>query len=185
MDSYDSFALGDYRLSPEEVASMEAAAAASSQSELLPEGQGGVPSPGSTTASSSTTTGAKRSMPSTSGVWENFDRTTKQDAAGNEVSYAICKICHHELSAKSTGGTGHFLRHATRCRTKQGLVMRQTQLQYNPDGTISSWDYDPQVARQSLYRLIAYEDLPLGFDESASFQNYIRTAHNPRFFFRF
>ena len=81
-------------------------------------------------------TGAKRSRPSTSGVWENFDRTTKQDAAGNEVPYAICKIYRHELFAKSTGGTGHLLRHATRCRTKQGLVMRQTQLQYNPDGTI-------------------------------------------------
>ena len=59
--------------------------------------------------------------------------------------------------------------------------MRQTQLQYNPDGTVSSWDYDPQVARQSLCCLIVSKDLPLGFGESASFQNYIRTAHNPRF----
>ena len=63
--------------------------------------------------------------------------------------------------------------------------MRQTQLQYNPDGTVRSWDYDPEVARQSLCRLIASEDLPLGFGESVSFQNYIRTAHNPRFSFIF
>ena len=37
MDSpYDSFALGEYGLSPEEIASMEAAAAASSQPEVSP-----------------------------------------------------------------------------------------------------------------------------------------------------
>ena len=138
MDSYDNFALSDYGLSPEKVASMEAVAAASNQPKLLPEGQCGVPSSGSTTASSSATTGANRSRPSTSRVWENFDRITKPDAQGNEVPYAICKICHNELFAMSTGGTGHLLRHATRCKAKQGLVMRQTQLQYNPDGTVRS-----------------------------------------------
>ena len=127
MDSpYDSFALSEFGLSSDEIASMEVAAAASNEPEVSPEEQAGVPSSGSTSASGSTATGAKRSRPSTSGVWENFDRTTRQDAAGNEVPYAICKICHHELSAKSTGGTRHLLRHATRCRTKQGLVMRQT-----------------------------------------------------------
>ena len=99
-------------------ASMEAAEAASNQPKVSPEEQGGVPSSGSTA------TRTKRSRPSTSGVWENFDRTTKQDAAGNEVPYAICKIYRYELSAKSTGGTGHLIRHATRCRTKQGLAMR-------------------------------------------------------------
>nr|ADB85361.1 hypothetical protein [Phyllostachys edulis] len=62
--SYDSFALGDYGLSPEEIASMEAAAATSSQ----PEGQDGVPSSGSTATSGSTPTGAKRSRPPTSRV---------------------------------------------------------------------------------------------------------------------
>ena len=183
MDSrspYDSFALGEYGLSSEDIASIEAATA-SNEYGLSPEEQAGVPSSSSMAALGSTASGAKRSRSSTSGVWEHFDRTTKQDAAGNEVPYAICKICRHELSARSTGGTGHLLRHATRCRTKQGLAMRQTQLQYNPDGTVSSWDYDPQVARQSLCRLIASEDLPLGFGESSSFQNYIKTAHNPRF----
>ena len=51
MDSYDNFALGDYKFSLEEVASMKAAAAASNQPELLPEGQDEVPSSGSMTAS--------------------------------------------------------------------------------------------------------------------------------------
>ena len=64
MDSYDSFALGDYGLSPEEIASIDVAAAASSQ----PEGQDRVSSLGSTAASGSTPTRAKRSRPSTSGV---------------------------------------------------------------------------------------------------------------------
>lgn len=127
MDSpYDSFALSEFGLSSDEIASMEAAAAASNEPEVSPKEQAGVPSSGSTSASGSTTTGAKRSRPSTSGVWDNFDRTTRQDVAGNEVPYAICKICRHELSVKFTGGTGHLLRHTTRCRTKQGLAMRQT-----------------------------------------------------------
>ena len=125
MENYDSFALGDYGLSPEEVASMEATVA-SNQPELLPEGQGGVSSSGSTAVSSSATTGAKRSRPSTSGAWENFDRTTKPDAQGNEVPYAICKIYRNESSARSTDEMWHLLRHATRCKTKQGLVMTQT-----------------------------------------------------------
>ena len=119
MDSpYDRFALTEYGLSLEKITSMEAAVAASNQPEVSPEEQGGVPSSGSTAASGSTTTGAKRSRPSILGPWENFNRTTKQDAAGNDVPYAICKICRHEFSAKSTGGTGHLLRHATRCRAK-------------------------------------------------------------------
>ena len=88
---------------------------------------------------------------------------------------------HHELSVKSTGETRHLLRHATRCKAKQGLVMRQAQLQYNLDGTVRSWDYIPKVVRQSFCCLIVSENLPLNFGESKSSENYIRTAHNPRF----
>ena len=119
---------------------------------------------------------------STSGVWENFNRTTKKNTQGLQVPYVVCKICRHKLSTKSLGGTGNLLRHATRCKAKQGLAMRQMQLQYNPDGTVHSWNYNPEVVRQSLCRFISSEDLPLGFGESATFQNYIRTAHNPRFY---
>lgn len=120
MENYDSFAIGDFA-----VASMEATIA-SNQPELLPEGQGKVLSSGSTATSSSATTGTKRSRPCISGVRENFDRTTKPDTQENPESHVVCKICRHELSAKSEGGTGHFLRHITRCKTKQGLVVRQT-----------------------------------------------------------
>lgn len=62
-----------------------------------------------------------------------------------------------------------------------GSTATSTYLKYNPDGTVCSWDYSPEIARQSLCRLIALEDLPLNFGESKSFENYIRTAHNPRF----
>ena len=37
------------------------------------------------------------------------------------------------------------------------------------------------VAQESLTRLIARQDLPLNFGESGAFENYIKTAHNPRF----
>ena len=58
MEKYDIFALTEYVISPEDVASMEEAAAASNQLEA----QRGVPSSGSTP------TGAKRSRSSTSKV---------------------------------------------------------------------------------------------------------------------
>ena len=62
MDSrspYDNFAIGEYGLSSEDIASIEAAAA-SNQPEVSPEEQAGVPSSGSMSASASTATGAKR-----------------------------------------------------------------------------------------------------------------------------
>ena len=124
MENYDIFALIEYGISLKDVASTKEVVAASNQPEVLSEGQGGVPSSDSTATSSSATIGAKRSRSSTSGVWENFNRITKPDAHGNAVPYAICKICRRELSATSIGGTGYLQRHATRCKAKQGLLMR-------------------------------------------------------------
>ena len=46
---------------------------------------------------------------------------------------------------------------------------------------LRTWENDPIVARESLVRLIARHDLSLNFGESAAFENYIKTSHNPRF----
>lgn len=46
---------------------------------------------------------------------------------------------------------------------------------------VRSLDYSIEVACESLCHLIASNDLPLNFVESKSFENYIRTEHNPRF----
>lgn len=51
--------------------------------------------------------------------------------------------------------------------------MVQTTLQYNPDGLVSNWNYDSQIARDGLCRFIACNDLPLGIGESSGFVEYI------------
>ncbi|KAJ1288909.1 hypothetical protein BS78_02G124400 [Paspalum vaginatum] len=61
-----------------------------------------------------------------------------------------------------------------------GREQRQSVLRYNPDGTVQMWEYSAEVARIQLCRLIARLDLPLCFGESDAFEDYIKTAHNPR-----
>nr|ABA99434.2 hAT family dimerisation domain containing protein [Oryza sativa Japonica Group] len=84
-------------------------------------------------------------------------------------------------SSKRSRTSGHLKRHAESCAKKQGIQLRQQQLMVNPDGTVRSWEYDPMVARESLVRLIARQDLPLNFGESPAFEHYIQQSHNPRF----
>jgi hypothetical protein len=62
------------------------------------------------------------------------------------------------------------------CSTKA-----QSQLKFNPDGSARTWECSPNVARIQLCRLIAHLNLPLYFNESGAFEEYITTAHNPRF----
>ncbi|BAF06121.1 Os01g0741800 [Oryza sativa Japonica Group] len=57
----------------------------------------------------------------------------------------------------------------------------QSMLRFNADGSVSQWEYKTDVARTELVKLIAREDLPLCFGESAAFEEYIQKAHNPRF----
>ena len=57
----------------------------------------------------------------------------------------------------------------------------QTQLSFNPDGTVRNFTYDANVQREGLCRLIASNDLPLGFGESEGFVEYIKTCHNPNY----
>ena len=53
-------------------------------------------------------------------------------------------------------------------------------LRFNADGTVINWEYSADVARVQLCCLIARLDLPLYFGESEAFEEYIKTAHNPR-----
>ena len=59
--------------------------------------------------------------------------------------------------------------------------MVQTRLALNPDGSFRNWEYDPQVARTELCRLIARLDLPLGIADTDAWDDYIQHAHNPRY----
>lgn len=121
MKNYDSFTIGDYGILPEDIAPFENIEASNQ-----PQEQARISSSGSTLASTFAITGAKRSRSSTSGVWDDFDKTTKPNAQGVQVRYAICKICKLKLSAKFPSGTTCFLRRVVRYNARQGLAMRQT-----------------------------------------------------------
>jgi hypothetical protein len=54
-------------------------------------------------------------------------------------------------------------------------------IQFNADGSVRSWDYNPDIARTELCRLICTLDLPLGIGSTVAFERYIKHAHNPRF----
>jgi hypothetical protein len=59
--------------------------------------------------------------------------------------------------------------------------MSQSQISFNPDGSMRSWNYCPLVARTQLVRLIARLDVPISIGESEAFEEYIKTAHNPKY----
>jgi len=60
--------------------------------------------------------------------------------------------------------------------------MSQSQISFNPDGSMRNWDYCPQVAHTQLVRLIARLDVvPISLGESDVFEEYVKTAHNSKF----
>jgi hypothetical protein len=76
---------------------------------------GGSPTPSTDTGAGGT---AKRQRSLISDLWHYFDALSK-DVRGKPVMYgARCKFCKKELSDKSTGGTGHLLRHVKSCLRK-------------------------------------------------------------------
>jgi hypothetical protein len=59
--------------------------------------------------------------------------------------------------------------------------MSQSQISFNPDGSMRNWDYCPMVARTELVRLLARLDVPISMGETNAFEEYIRIAHNPKY----
>ena len=102
---------------------------------------------------------------------------------GKKVRYgAKCIHCSKEYSALSSGGTGHLTQHRDKCpRRREKTRMSQSQISFNPDGSMRNWEYCPIVARTQLVRLLARLDVPISLGESYAFEEYIRTAHNPKF----
>ena len=116
-------------------------------------------------------------------VWDDFEEFYEQRNGSKVRVSARCNYCRKQLSAHSSGGTGHLLRHLKSCKPKmlRSMGMSQSLINFNADGSITQWEYRPKVARVELCRLIAREDLPICFGESAAFEEYIQRAHNPRF----
>ena len=135
---------------------------------------------------SSTTIGVKqRGRRRTSAVWESFDEEISVVDGVRRV-VARCKRCKKEYTGEAKGGTGHLKRHVESHakadgKSASGSAAVQTQLSFNPDGTVRNFTYDANVQREGLCRLIASNDLPLGFGESDGFVEYIQTYHNPNY----
>ena len=99
------------------------------------------------------------------------------------VVSATCKYCKKEYSAGSRGGTGHLNRHYEACLKKYSKHEQgggvQTQLNIAADGSVSTWVYNSDVARQEIARYIAVEDLPIRMGESPAFERMIQRAFCP------
>ena len=97
-----------------------------------------------------------------SGVWVDFDEIYETVNGQKVQTAAICR-----LSARSSAGTGHLIRHQKSCRKKGDHAARvQSRLYFNPDGSVHNWDYNPAIARSELCRLIVRLDLSLGIGET-------------------
>jgi hypothetical protein len=125
---------------------------------------------------------AKRSRPSTSAVWLDFKKLFKK-VNGKKVRYgAKCIHCSKQCSALSSGGTGHLIRHRDKCpRSREKTYMYQSHISFNPDGSMRNYEYYPIVARTQLVRLLARLDIPVSMGEYDVLEEYIRTAHNPKY----
>jgi hypothetical protein len=54
-------------------------------------------------------------------------------------------------------------------------------LHFGFDGNVQRFQYNPNVARSELARLIATLDLPLNIAEQPTWEDYIRITHNPNY----
>jgi hypothetical protein len=99
----------------------------------------------------------------TSDMWNDFEELFNI-VNGKRTRYGTkCHYCKKMITALSTGGTGHLLRHRISCAHKvDHAVKTQSVLNYNSDGSVRNWDYSPEVACVELCHLIARLDLPLG-----------------------
>ena len=139
---------------------------------------------GSTSPTNESTVEGDRAGKKRSKAWNDFTEV-KDLVNGKRVRVsAICIHCKAKFSAKSSGDTGHLLRHVDTCaakKEKERSGRLQLVLKYNPDGSLMHWEYSDARARTELCRLIARTDLPISFAECDAFEEYIVNAHNPRF----
>jgi len=86
----------------------------------LDDGDGGDRATRTTVASisNSTTPSTSTAGKCKSSVWATFDEVYEDVNGKRTCTKARCKICKGTLSARSTGGTGHLLRHKKSCVAK-------------------------------------------------------------------
>jgi hypothetical protein len=135
---------------------------------------GGELGDGDCAPASASSSGAKYS--SRADCWKHM---VKKEVIEDGVVYfvVVCNYCKSELSAGSVAGTGHLNRHYKVCLTKLGKTRggTQTNLNFSADGTISTWVYNPQVARDEIAKSIVC------VGESQNFKNLIQRAFCPQY----
>nr|TKV96801.1 hypothetical protein SEVIR_9G452850v2 [Setaria viridis] len=92
---------------------------------------------GGETGTGMESTGSKRSRSCTSKVWDDFETLYKVKSGKRVRTGARCVHCKKLYYGISSSGTGHFHRHLPRYLVLQGATrMAQSQLKYNPDGSL-------------------------------------------------
>jgi hypothetical protein len=101
----------------------------------------------------------------------------------HQVRYgARCIHYGKEYYGYSRCGTGTLLRHQKACpKTCEKTCLSQSRITFTKDGTARNWEYSAEVARVQLVRLLARLDLPLILGETEAWEEYIKTAHKPRY----
>jgi hypothetical protein len=132
---------------------------------------------------SSTNTGRTRARPSRSNVWQDMEEVKKVIIGKDVRCGAIYNYCKTHLPAPSTSGTGHLRRHIRSCKRKSiaTTLSSQSHLHFDSDGNVQRFQYNPNVARSELARLIARLDLPLNIGGQPTWEDYIMTTHNPNY----
>ena len=101
-------------------------------------GDGGGGAATATGCCSTDTQGTTSSGKRKSSVWADF----KEVKENNVRVAAVCNMCGKRLSARSSVGTGHLIRHLSSCRKKHDHAQRvQSRLALNRDG-FHNWVYN-------------------------------------------
>ncbi|EEC73216.1 hypothetical protein OsI_07300 [Oryza sativa Indica Group] len=113
--------------------------------------------------------------------WQHFEVFTEM-VDGKSIPRAQCKYCDKILSAATSSGTGHLNRHyLAHLKNKAPAGARQKQLSFGSDGSVSTWIYDPKIAREEIAKFIIAEDLPIRMGESKHFERMIQKAFRPQY----
>ena len=106
-----------------------------------------------TTPSTSTSTTKRRKK--TSNVWDHFEEQTIMVKGGVLELKAKYKWqgCTSVMSMQSGGGNGHMRRHIQghmkKAKASDAVSARvQSTLQFNPDGSVRNFTYDPSLQRE-------------------------------------
>jgi hypothetical protein len=130
-----------------------------------------------------TTKTVRRARATHSDVWKDMEEV-KKVIGGKEVRIgATWNYCGSRISATSMGGTGCLHRHIIAYKRRALIASSSSQPHFHLDGdsNLRHFQYNANVVRSELCHLIATLDLPLNIGEQPTWEEYIRTAHNPKY----